>query len=244
MNRKVIYELTQKFLKENFKKVMICFTAVYVINFLITMLLQQTAPAVAADVQQLTIQQKNVNPFLSLMASIVQDFLNMLVMFVIVDAYRGKDSLSIASLIKVAKENTVTLLLAITMINVTIFIVNFIPFIGMLIAAILEFAATFALFILRENTSLQSYEGIVESFKMTRGHKWNLFVINLHYLWGMLLIGIVGSVLLALTPQLLSGVWLVVALGLFFFQPFIFISQSIYYVTLKRFNNREEPYLF
>ena len=244
MERRIIYDLSAKFFKQHFKKLMICYSLIFFVNFMITLTVGLTAPTVGVDVHDIMIQQTKVNPYISVFSSVIQDFLTMVLLFAIVDAYRGQGTLSVRDLIKPFKENAVTLLLAIIIINVISFMLGLIVVIGTLLSAIFDLAAIFSLFILRDRPELQSYQGVVESLKMTRGHKWNLFVISLHYLWIYLVL--IGFAVIIAMSSLLTPLFLILfsGIGLFFFQPLVFISTCIYYVTLKRINEGEEPYHF
>ena len=197
-------------------------------------MLKMATPIGVMELGTISVQKRIVNPFVSVVVGSGQEFLKMTIMVALADTYCGHDSLNVKSLIKNAKQNTRSIVLAIVFIKMSVYVLSFVTIVGPLSVYVIEVATVFVVMVLHENLDMRASQGIVAGIKMTNGYKMNIFVLSLHYLWPQGFLAYIMTLVGVFIPNFdIPGMFLL-TLGRFFTIPLFYSGLSIFYVKLKR----------
>lgn len=254
MDRQVIYAKTRDFMKRHGKNIIIYLVLYLILEGIIGAILgNRTISQIRIDMNQdffdpnlgsaqfvqVTNQQ---HPILALLTNTINSFMLAGLLFSILEAYRTDKSVTMNTIINNLKENILNVLLLCLATAVVNYALGFIPLIGAILGTVFQYATIFALFIMKDNQNLNFIDSIQESFELTNGHKWNLFLIQLRYIVRVLLYILLGIILVMFFGVL--GVILMVivmVITIIRFMPLILSSTAIYYDLLVK-GNQELKY--
>lgn len=193
MNRKMIYSETKNYTKKNWK-IMVAYTLVTVLAiFLLSGVLgiPSLVDAIKQGVQagldgNTTIAVDSyvvmgpLDYLIQIVINSLTSFLNAGLIFGVMVTYRNKRRLSLRIIFEEITKKPFTIFLASLILSLVGFILGAIPVVGFILSFIFTLASYFALIVLQEN-DVEPIDAVLLSFKLTRGHKFNLFLVEFKY---------------------------------------------------------------
>lgn len=255
MKRKVIYDLTQTYTKKNWLSIAKYFVLILIIVTLISKLLGLSSTLDLANELAASESSTDVNNALIITAkspitmiletgvNALNSFLNAGLMFAVLRSYRENVKVTLQLIIEELSKKPFTIYLASLMIGLIALILEMIPILGGILSLVFTLASFFALLLLQENDT-DPINAIKESLILSRGHKWNIMLIELKY---SLLVLAAIILLIFLAAFGVVGLFLGIAilmLAALKTSPNLIASGAIYYDLLTKGPAKEEDVHF
>lgn len=242
----MIFDETRNYTKKNWLLMVVYSVAVMVLGLTIANALGvpnyfEALVSIANDglsVDQTLDVDSYINPepyqyFIQFLVGSLTSLLSAGLMFGVLKTYREKTRLRISTIIEQLKKKPFTIFLACLIISLLNFNLELIPLIGPIISLVFVMASYFALVVLQEHDELEPIDALKESFKITRGHKLNLLLIEFKY-FVPILVAIVALLFLTLVLGIVGiviGLAIIILVGLRT-GPNLIAAAVIYYDKL------------
>ena len=162
-------------------------------------------------------------------------------------AYKEDRMISVNGIIDLLKNKLAVFIVAALSLSAINFLLGFIPIISFIIVSIVSYMTCFYGYIIAEGKATDGIDALKQSYNMTRGHKLNLFLMDLYYMFrpligllvmfvGLLLGGLFNSPPIAALLMIVGAIVLLVLLIKYL--PFTRIARAIYYSEITAVEER------
>jgi len=252
MDRKEIYEKTAEFLTGRWLSITFISLGIGVIVYVITIIIGFALGGNGANQLSYEISHGNMSAALNIASSIASGniftnfFISLLdailstgLSIAVLNAYRNQEKVVFNDVVNIIKEHFEKLIIAILAITAITTLIRMIPFVGMILATILNYCFAFTYFLINDKKSSDAISAIKDSYECTTGHKLNMFMVEWYYFL-RILIGF-GIMIIALffgnaSPTFAIMFFFAGAITtfvlLFKYLPYLVASRVIYYETV------------
>lgn len=262
MDREIVYEKTGDYVRGRWMNIVLILAGIWGINFVIGLILGGSSTASMMTDFANSVQHGGsdgeigfnlVNSFIQgarrdwlrgILQAAVSSMLTAGFTMALLDSFRKNETVSFESVFENIQKHAIEIIVAALIIGVVETVVGFVPIIGAIASAVLSYMFAFVFFIIKEHKQEDVVSSIKASIEMTKGHKMNLFMIDLYYLFRPLLALIlipVGGFLVA-RDQLALG-FLIMFAGLIAtvvlairYIPYTHVAHAVYYAEVNSFS--------
>jgi Protein of unknown function (DUF975). len=253
MDRKAIYEKTAEFLKGRWLSITLISLGIGVIVYAINVIVGFVLGGSGANQLSYEISNGNIsaalniaskissgNIFTSFFISLLDAVLSTGLSIAVLNAYRNQGNVVFNDVVVIIKEHFEKIIIAILAITAITTLIGLIPFVGTILASILNYCFAFAYFLINDKKSSDAISAIKDSYESTTGHKLNMFMIDWYYIlriligFGIIIIAVFFANASPALAILLMFVGAIVSLVLLFkYLPYLVVARVIYYETVQ-----------
>ena len=261
-----IYDKTKEFLNGRLMNILVFSLLICLVNFAIITIGSSSAIGILGEFIRLLMRGNligvlefgseigDLNIITRFCRILIVTALNAGLSISILGSYRSSEKVQFKGIIEAFKENLKELLVAIFIISTIVMLVSFVPFVGWLLAIIVEYGLAFYSLLIKDKKTKSALSAVIDSYKLTRGHKRKLFLLDMHYLFRVsigFVIYIAGFIIsfrtdffersgpgnhVSATIVVLFGVVTLIVLAIRYL-PYMVTAKVIYYEVLQEKKN-------
>lgn len=266
MNYDDIFSETSAFMKEHWWDVFFMRLLFGVLTFIIATVLVSYVfdPRWFSNLKYISdIDKEDIETFFisaaasSAISSILVGTINAALTLNIIEAYQTKGTINFKSVYHIIKKMYLKIVTVLVILGIVQFIITLTPYVNRLsfiILPLINYFTIFTYFIMYDHKELNGFQSTLESVKMSKGHKFHLFKITVHYYLrkfvgylimalGFLFIIIAvilneGTIMSSLFMMIgLAKIGLGISVNIFMaikFGPYATVAHAVYYEKIKR----------
>ena len=162
-------------------------------------------------------------------------------------SYKEDRMIRVSGITDILKNNLVVFIVGAVSLSAINFLLGFVPIFSFIIVSVVGYMTCFYGYIIAEGKATDGIDALKQSYYMTRGHKLNLFLMDLYYMFrpligalvmlaGLLIGGLANSPTIAVLFVIAGALILLVLLIKYL--PFIRIARAIYYSEITEVEER------